>query len=184
MLPRHDVDLEIDWGGASDLYQGRLVVFYKAGKRNRKTYTYLHTNLKRSDFSAEEVGRLYRLRWQIELLFKEWKSYANLHGFETSKAPIAEALIWASLLAATLKRTITHAAERVLGVELSTQRAAASAKHFLDDILRCILQGARHLSRVLQRVFDYFRENVRRAHPQRDRRTGRLAAGLRPIVSG
>jgi hypothetical protein len=25
---------------------------------------------------------------------------------------------------------------------------------------------------------------VRRAHPQRDRRTGRLAAGLRPIVSG
>ena len=52
----------------------------------------LVTNLARSRFSAEQVGQLYRLRWQVELLFKEWKSYANLHAFDTSKAGIAERL--------------------------------------------------------------------------------------------
>jgi IS4 transposase len=34
---------------------------------------YLHTNLERAEFSAQEVGILYPLRWQIELLFKECK---------------------------------------------------------------------------------------------------------------
>ena len=33
----------------------------------------------RTPFSLDLVGRLYRFRWQIELCFKEWKSYANLH---------------------------------------------------------------------------------------------------------
>jgi hypothetical protein len=32
---------------------------------------------------------IHRFRWQIELLFKEWKSYANLHKFDTANAHIA-----------------------------------------------------------------------------------------------
>jgi len=37
------------------------------------------------------------LRWGIELLFKEWKSYANLHAFDTANAGIVEGLIWAAI---------------------------------------------------------------------------------------
>src|SRR3989442_11780194 len=29
---------------------------------------------------------LYKWRWQVELLLKEWKSYANLHAFDTENA--------------------------------------------------------------------------------------------------
>ena len=36
--------------------------------------TRLCTNLPRTPFSLDLVGRLYRFRWQIELCFKEWKS--------------------------------------------------------------------------------------------------------------
>jgi hypothetical protein len=42
-------------------------------------------------------------------------------------------MIWASLLAAILKRSIAHFAETSLGVELSAQRAAATGKHYFDD---------------------------------------------------
>ncbi len=113
LLPRHDVDLDIDWKRDSGKpYSGRLVVIYAEGKQNKAAFVYLHTNLPRETFSAHDVGQIYRLRWQVELLFKEWKSRSNLHKFDTGKAPIAEGLIWASLLAATLKRCITHAAER------------------------------------------------------------------------
>ncbi|MCP3851737.1 MAG: transposase [Gammaproteobacteria bacterium] len=39
----------------------------------RKT-TYLSvTNLKDNKFNAREISLLYRLRWQVELLFKECK---------------------------------------------------------------------------------------------------------------
>ncbi len=175
-------DLDIEWGPTNDIYRGRVVVFHRRGKRNKKTFTYLHTNLDRKLFAANEVGQLYRLRWQVELLFKEWKSHANLHRFDTSKAPIAEGLIWVSLLATLLTRAITHAAEQLLGVEMSTQRAAASARHFLDSILKSLLSGGRTLRRVLEEAFSYLNDNARRAHPERDRKKGRLAAGLRPIA--
>jgi IS4 transposase len=65
-----------------------------------------------------------KLRWQGELLFKEWKSAANLHKFDTEKETIAEALIWASLLASALKRFLAHVAERLLAVVLSPRKAA------------------------------------------------------------
>ena len=183
-LPRSDVDLEIDWKcDTGKIYSGRLVAFYVEGKRNKKTFVYLHTNLPRETFSASDISMLYRLRWQVELLFKEWKSHASLHKFDTAKAPIAEGLIWASLLAATLKRAITHAAERACGTELSTQRAACSAKHFLDAILDALLKRSKQLLRSIRAAFAFLAQNALRAHPERDRRTGRLAAGLRHVVA-
>jgi hypothetical protein len=63
---------------------------------NEKTMTRLCTNLPRTPFSLALVARLYRFRWQIELLSKEWKSYANLHKFDTANQHIAAGLIWAS----------------------------------------------------------------------------------------
>lgn len=182
ILPQETVDLDITWGKGSNKYRGRLVAIYKRGKRNKKTFTYLHTNLSRDNFSVEEVGNLYRLRWQIELLFKEWKSYSNLHRFDTSNQQIAEGLIWASLLAATLKRFLAHSAERVLAVEISTQRVAASARLFFDEVLSTLLHAPSALPGLLSRLFVYFAENTQRAHPQRDRKIGRLSVGLEPIA--
>jgi hypothetical protein len=181
VLPQRDLDLDIEWGDGTATYTGRLVVFYRPTKRNKNAFVYMHTNLDRSSFSTRDIGQLYRLRWQVELLFKDWKSATNLHRFDTTKAPIAEGLIWASLLAATLRRSITHAAEHILRVPLSTQRAASGARHFLDDILKALLRG-RNLLRVLRHALAYLRDNALRAHPARDRKKGRLAAGLRHIA--
>jgi hypothetical protein len=183
-LPSCSADVEIEWGKGAQTYRGRLVALYKRGRRNEKTFVYLHTNLSRAEFSAQEVGNLYRLRWQVELLFKECKSHANLHRFDTLKSEIAEGLIWASLLVVVLKRAITHAAQLATGIELSTQRAASCAKHVLDDILRCLLRSVLELAAVVGRACLFLGENSRRAHPKRDRKRGRLSAGLVPLLIG
>jgi IS4 transposase len=81
-LPSRSVDVAIEWGTGLETYRGRLVALHKRGRRNEKTFVYLHTNLERTEFSAREIGQLYRLRWQIELLFKECKSHANLHRYD------------------------------------------------------------------------------------------------------
>ena len=182
-LPQEDVDLDIEWGKGKSSYRGRLVALYKRGKRNRKTFVYLHTNLDREDFHVADVATLYRLRWQIELLFREWKSHANLHKFDTAKSTIAEGLIWASILVATLKRFVAHAAERILDIELSTQRVAACARHFFDELLSALQRGTRVMRRCLAQALRFLGENAKRAHPIRDRQCGRLAAGLRPIAT-
>ena len=74
-----------------------------------KAYVFLVTNLPRERVSAEQVGQVYRLRWQVELMFKEWKSYASLRAFDTANENIAEGLIWIALVAATLKRHVANA---------------------------------------------------------------------------
>jgi hypothetical protein len=98
-LEAQTVDMDIEWRSGALVYRGRIVAIYKRGKRNQKTFVYLHTNLARDRFCAADVAGVYRLRWQVELLFKEFKSHANLHAFDTGKAAIAEVMIWASLLA-------------------------------------------------------------------------------------
>lgn len=181
-LPRESVDLVVEWTKGKVTYVGRLVIFYRPGRRNKKDYTYLHTNLDRDIFSHSEVGVLYRFRWQIELLNKELKQHANLHRFDTSKTPIAEGLIWASLLTATLQRYITHSIGRIHCLELSTQRAVGSAVNYMLDIIRAIAACSTAALRIaIDAAFRFLRGNARRAHPQRDRKRGRLAAGLQPV---
>ena len=140
----------------------------------------LGTDLPRKEFRAKSVRCLYRLRWQVELLFKEWKSYANLKPYCTRKAAIAEGLIWASLCAALLKRFLAHAAQAASsGVEVSTRIAAMALSHHLRRLLDALLFG-RSIRAPLEELLEFCVSACRRAHPSRDRRTGRLASGLRP----
>ena len=168
------VDLDVEYERGPRVIGFRVVVI----PGRDRAMTRLCTNLPRTPFSVDVVARLYRFRWQIELCFKEWKSYANLHQFDTANAHIAEGLIWASLCAAVLKRFLAHAAQRVGdGTAMSTRRVAMCARLILDDLVTALRVGVGLLG-ALRRGLTYLLANARRAHPDRDRRIGRLRAGL------
>jgi hypothetical protein len=176
-LPRRRLELDVEWdrpGGRTQRL--RMVLIWL---RHKQEYTVLVTNVPRRVLTARQVAEVYRLRWQIELLFKEWKSYANLHDFTSAKAPLVEGLIWASLCAAALKRTLAHASQRAgQGIAVSTRIVAMCGAHVLHELLRSVLLGFRRLEVILHRIVDYLRNNAARAHPRRDRRCGRLRFGL------
>src|SRR6266446_1935975 len=44
------------------------------------------TNVPRTIWKAETVGKVYPIRWQVELIFKSWKSYLHLASIKTKKA--------------------------------------------------------------------------------------------------
>ena len=69
----------------------------------------------------------------MELLFKEWKSYTNLHRFDTEET-ISESLIWSSLAASAVKRFLAHATERLLEVAISTRKAHIPADYVVAAI--------------------------------------------------
>ena len=170
------MDLDVEYKRGKRLVGFRVVVL--PGKE--KTMTRLCTNLSRTPFSVDVVAKLYRFRWQVELLFKEWKSYANLHKFDTANEHIAAGLIWASLCAAVLKRFLGHAAQLVTGVPMSTRRVAMCARHVLDELIEALLADVGLLV-ALRRALAYLVDNARRANPKRDRKTGRQHAGLRLV---
>jgi hypothetical protein len=167
------MDLDVDFHVGLRVVGVRVVIL--PGRETAMTR--LCTNLPRTPFSLDLLGRLYRFRWQIERCFKEWKSYANLHQFDTANAHIAEGLIWASLCAAVLKRFLAHAAQRVGGTAMSTRRVAMCAHHILDALVAALRRGV-GLRGTLRRGLTFLLANARRSNPDRDRRIGRLRAGL------
>jgi hypothetical protein len=167
------MDLDVEYVRGKEILRFRVIVL----PGREATMTRLCTNLPRTPFSLDLVSRLYRFRWQIELLFKEWKSYANLHKFDTANEHIAAGLIWASLCAAVLKRFLAHAAELVGGAPISTRRVAMCSGHIIDELVAALL-ACLSIAAAFRDGLAYLLANARRSNPARDRRTGRLRAGL------
>lgn len=105
------------------------------GRRKNRTvassYYYL-TNLD-SSWSGEATAELYRLRWQIELTFKELKQHLSLESVATKDHHAAQVLVWASLLALAVSRTI---AAVLTPLRQLTGLAAKHAAAILSRVLR------------------------------------------------
>ena len=176
-LSKYDcVDMTVCFGTGTSAFECRLIVHPNLCAHD--TPRYLVTNLHADNFSPEQVSDGYRLRWQIELLFKEWKSHANRRTFDTANPNIAEGLIWASLCAASVKRYCAHMTQRITRVAMSTRIVAKCIHHVLRDVLYDLLHYPQRLQTSVERAIDYLSKNARRAHPKRDQKTGRLKLGL------
>src|SRR6266568_3397931 len=120
-------------------------------------------------------------RQRVELVFKEWKSYANLHAFDTENPAIVEGLIWTAIAAAALKRFLAHMTQLLVEVPMSTRKVAMCALHVLGDIVRALQHGdVTELYAALEAAITYLSCHAQRAHPKRDRQTGRAQLGLEP----
>ena len=81
--------------------------FRVVGVRNEDTddYHLYVTNLP-EEFTPEQIGAVYSLRWEVELLFRELKSVYGLEKIETSDPVIVELLTVAALLTLTVSRAL------------------------------------------------------------------------------
>jgi hypothetical protein len=176
---RQDLDLLVAWPRPNrELFVLRLCIRYVPEK---KSWTWLLTNLPSTSFDADTVANLYRLRWQIEHVFKDWKSYANLHGFQTQHPRIVEGLIWASLCAALLKRSLAHWAQlSVRSLAVSTRIAAMAGPQLLPLLATWATTG--FPSHLLHEILDFLVQNAGRTHPERDSRSPGRWLGLAPAA--
>lgn len=174
------VDLDVEWGKGAQKTALRLLLAWNS---HEKAHMILATNLPRETFDTATVLTLYRLRWQVELLFKEWKSHANLHKFSTAKPAIAEGMMWASLCAAILKRYLAHTVDWIYkAAATSTQKVAMALGHHLPPLVRALLQN-RNILTSFRELLEFLKTNARRAHPVRDRQRGRMALDLQLVGS-
>lgn len=74
-----------------------LKVSYKDDKG--RAYEFITNNF---EISAEEVALIYKIRWQIELLFKKLKQNFQLHFFYSETANGIKTQIWITLIAQLL----------------------------------------------------------------------------------
>ena len=164
-LPRKNVDFMIELQSQRDkaVHVARLVGIYV---KKRKQHVFLYTSLPRK-FSVERIGNLYRLRWQVELFFKECKSHTCLQKFQTANPRIAEALIWATMLAALFRRYLLYSAFRGTGHRAATFVAASMSWTYLRDIAKSAQSTSRRFKLTLQATLLLLRNLAKRTNPRR-----------------
>jgi hypothetical protein len=176
---RQRVELVVEWQVDGHPLRLRLVLSWN---RRTQSFCYLLTNLPAQRYRLDMICRAYKWRWQVELLFKEWKSYANLHAFDTENPTIVEGLIWAAIAAAALKRFLAHMTQLLLEVPMSTRKVAMCAVHVLGGMVQALKTGdVAGLYAAMEAAITYLACHAQRAHPQRDRQTGRSQLGLEPL---
>ena len=175
---RQRVALGVQWQLAGHPLCLRLILSWNP---RTKSFCYFLTNLPAKRYPLEGICRAYKWRWQVEFLFKEWKSYANRHAFDTTNPALVERWIWAAIAAAALKRFLAHMTQLLMEVPISTRKVAMCALHVLGDLVEALKHGdVVGLYTALVAAITYLACHARRAHPERDRQTGRSQLGLEP----
>ena len=116
----------------------------------------------------KEVVVLYRARWQIERLFKLWKSYNRLAERDTEATAAQQmAEVYMKLIAVIIQHGILLMAVWLDG-RRSLWRAAASLRDWIGQLI-AVIDDATKLQRVLNRqrqsLAKSARVNSRRKHP-------------------
>lgn len=125
-----------------------------------KKHVLLLTNTDQAVLDLAAIGRLYRLRWQIELLFKELKSHTELRKFLTANEHIAEGFIWAAFCALIIRRFLLASAQSLSGRKLSFHKAAISARSFIPQFITCALSQFEKLRQCLKKIFAFLTQNM------------------------
>ena len=170
------MDLTVRWPGYDMDF--RVTTFWY---KKKKRIGYLVTNLPRDTVPAADIVGLYRLRWQIELLFKELKSYCNLKKFSTENEHIVKTLIYGSFITVLLKRLLAFSTEQLKSVWISPHKTARTA----SDWLKLLTQGIARREEivvVLSEVIDIIGRLCQRSHPKRDKKFGLYQFGVLPVA--
>jgi hypothetical protein len=176
---RQRVERVVTWQGEASTLHLRLLISWN---RRTQAFGYLLTTLPAQRYALAMLYRAYTWRWQVALLLKEWKSYANLHAFDTTNPALVEGRIWAAMAAAALQRFLAYRTQRLAEVPMSTRKVARCAVHVLGGIVQALKTGdVAGLSEALEAAITYLACHAQRAHPARDRQRGRLQLGLEPL---
>jgi len=147
-------------------------------------FTLLVTNLPAEQWPAQHVLALYRLRWQIELLFKRLKSLLYLDHLRAQDPQLAQVYLLGKLLAALLLERLAHQVRtqcpdwfHSLDRPVSAWRLTA----LLFDTFRSLVRGPLTLTALWQALPQLGR--FLRDAPRRRTQQGALARSLLDLLS-
>lgn len=126
------------------------------------------TNLPADQLSVKEAIVLYRSRWQIELLFKRWKSICLIDELDGRNDVVTMVRFWARLCAAIIQHWLTVSAAWSGVLHLSFTKVARLVRQFAKDIAIAISSNG-DLTLIIERCGNMAqagcKRNRRRKHP-------------------
>jgi Transposase DDE domain len=142
-------------------------------------WTIFVTNVPSDRLSPEEIGVLYRARWQIELMFKRWKSLGRIA--DLSGATVTEKLVrlWSRLLAMVVQHWLLLWCAWG-DPRCSLHKACATIREFANDLVR-VLDDPAGLAETIEWMGKILRKLARR---DKRKRSGTLELLNDPSLLG
>lgn len=110
--------------------------------KQRAGFNFIVTNLPAGKYSAELIQKLYHLRWQIELVFKAWKSFLKINSIRKASIERISCILYGKLIWTVLSWKICMAIERIGQVSILKMHSfIASTKEALREQLWNINTG-------------------------------------------
>jgi Transposase DDE domain len=101
-------------------------------------YTLLLSNIPVSAFSGEAVLNLARVRWQIELVFKCWKSHLNkINDWRSCNTQVILCLLYSKLLGCLCQQWLYLEASWGRWNQ-SLFKSVKSLQHFIGELINCV----------------------------------------------
>jgi len=94
----------------------------KAKTLNRLDFTFFLTNVPKEIWQAEVIGTIYTVRWQIELIFKSWKSGLQINYLTGTNKHRIRCLLYAKLISVVVLNAVYNLLDwyaQKLGREIS-----------------------------------------------------------------
>jgi Transposase DDE domain len=114
------------------------------------------TNVPHTIWKTETVGKAYPIRWQVELIFKSWKSYLHLAAIKTKKADTTLCYLYGRMLLILLNYALCPHMRHTLWLkkkrELSLLKLVRHFQALADRWMQAIFQSELALRRFLTRA--------------------------------
>lgn len=127
----------------------------------------LVTNLLEDQLSVKEAIVLYRSRWQIELLFKRWKSLCLIDELDGRNDVVTMLRFWARLCTALVQPWLTVGAAWSGALHLSFSKVAKLVRQLAKDLAIAISSGG-DLELIMERFCKMARTGCRRNRRQKN----------------
>lgn len=126
------------------------------------------TNTSPEEVSTDYVHPLYSLRWQIEILFKTWKSFFEIDECKNIKRERLECHLYGQLIGIFLCSSTMFRMRQLLlekkKQELSEYKAIYMIKDYFPLLFQAMASGTSELITILHRLYQLLKKNGRKCH--------------------
>lgn len=144
-------------------------------QENGQYHLYI-TNVPAERLSAEDIGKVYAVRWEIEILFRQLKGQFRLEDMPSANKHVVHALLYATLLTLAVSGTFLDALRKRLTASaqrMPRERWAVIFATLAQSLLALILASRRRGRRRERDILAVMRREV--IDPNRGRTGGLLA---------